>query len=104
MRGADEIKGGPGADRSYGQRGNDTIDDAHGQDADAISGGRGADHIFANYQDTVLAGAGDDVIEFVYPGTAKISCGPGDDTVVFNQPHPDVTLFDCENVSIKSAG
>ena len=104
MRGRDRIYGGPGADREFGQRGRDVIDDAHGPAADLLSGGRGADRIFANGRDTVQGGPGDDVIYFVYPSTAQISCGSGDDTVIFNQAYPDVTLFDCEHVMIQSAG
>jgi Ca2+-binding RTX toxin-like protein len=104
MRGRDKISGGPGADRAYGQRDSDTIDDAIGASVDVLSGGPGADRIFANFRDKVYGGAGDDRIEYVYPSTGQISCGDGNDTVVFNQPHDDVALFSCEHVEIVSAG
>jgi Ca2+-binding RTX toxin-like protein len=104
MRGRDRLSGGAGADRLYGPRGKDVLDDARGASVDTLSGGRGADRIFANFRDIVVGGPGDDRITFVYPSTGQISCGAGDDTVVFNQPYPDVTLFDCEHVSIVSAG
>jgi Ca2+-binding RTX toxin-like protein len=104
MRGRDRITGGAGADALYGQGGKDTLSDAQGIAVDTLYGGRRADRIFANYRDTVFAGGGDDHIEFVYPSTAAISCGPGEDTVIFNQPYPDVTLYDCEHVETRSAG
>ena len=105
MRGPDTLKGGPGSDQLYGQRGKDTLDDTQGSAPDVLVGGRRADRIFANGDDTVVAGRGNDHIEFIYPGTAKVSCGPGDDTVVFNQPKPESTeLFGCEHVEVRSAG
>ena len=105
MRGRDHIKGGAGSDRLFGQRGRDVLDDAHGSEPDLLSGGRRGDRIFANGDDTVQAGRGNDRIEFVFPGTASISCGPGNDTVIFNQEPPDTTqLFDCEHVEVVPAG
>jgi len=105
MRGRDRISGGPAADHEYGGRGRDVIDDARGASVDVLSGGPGADRIFANFRDIVVGGSGDDHIEFVYPSIdAQVSCGDGDDTVIFNQPHDGVELFNCEHVSIVSAG
>jgi Ca2+-binding RTX toxin-like protein len=106
MRGRDHILGGPGSDREFGQRGRDVIDDARGPGTDLLSGGLRADRIFGNGSDTVQAGRGDDRIDFAYPTTGHISCGAGDDTLVFNQEPPDTTVVydDCEHVSVVSAG
>jgi len=33
-----------------------------------------------------------------------VNCGPGDDHLFFNEPHPGVTIKNCEHVKIVSAG
>ena len=103
-RGNDHLYGGLGSDRLYGGLGNDVLVDAHGKAVDALYGGDGNDTIYANFRDRIYAGAGNDRIVVAYPGAMKISCGTGDDTVTFNQPHPHVLLVGCEHVRVVSAG
>jgi RTX calcium-binding nonapeptide repeat (4 copies) len=106
-QGNDDLSGGAGQDRIDGGVGNDTI--KGGADADTIDGGEGDDDIRGGYgndtidggngNDDIIAGEGVDTYMVkdnngndrtiiragdVPPGmTEKISCGSGDDTVVF---------------------
>jgi hypothetical protein len=34
----------------------------------------------------------------------QVDCGPGNDQVTFNQPHPHVLLIGCEHVRVVPAG
>ncbi len=103
--GPDKVYGGKAGDRLFGQSGADLLDDARGTARDVITGGPGADRIFANYRDRVVAGSEDDDIVVVYSDPSmSINCGTGQDRVTFNQKHPGVELVSCEKVRIVSAG
>lgn len=112
--GDDTVYGGPGADTIFGDRGRDTLYGGRGADEivdatspgrDHLYGGPGNDRIIANYRDQVRAGSGDDHVYAYYtsPGM-RIDCGKGRDVLVFNDPHPGVTVVGCEKVRVISAG
>ena len=103
--GDDLVDGGGGLDELGGGTGNDTI--SAGADAvlDLTYGGPGDDVIYLWDGDETSAGPGDDRIIATYPSARMgIVCGPGHDTVIFNEEPPDVFLDGCEDVSVVSAG
>ncbi len=104
--GPDEIYGDKGADKLYGNGGRDTIVTAKGNDdPNILAGGHGHDKLYPRGQDQVRGGLGNDRIEAAYADPAmSVDCGPGNDTLIFNQPHPGVEITDCEHVKIVSAG
>ena len=92
-RNHDCIDGGPGRDTLSGELGNDRIYGAGGVDhlngnsgSDRLYGGDGNDTINAGYgADRVLAGRGNDSVNIATAGPlASANCGPGTDTVRFN--------------------
>ena len=103
--GPDEIYGDKGADQLYGNGGRDIIVTRGHDGPNTLSGGRGHDKLYPRGQDEVLGGLGNDRIEAAYPDPAMIvDCGPGNDTLIFNEAHPGVAITNCEHVKIVSAG
>ena len=80
----DDIKGTNGEDFLNGIQGNDTIRGR--RNGDDVLGMNGNDNLFGGSGgDDLEAGNGADVIHAVDGEADSISCGPGDDTVFFDQ-------------------
>lgn len=60
--GDDEVYGGLGKDTLHGQEGNDVLFGGNDEEPDILIGGDGDDRIFANYNDRLILGNGDDVV------------------------------------------
>ncbi len=110
-QGDDRLLGGPGQDRLEGGLGHDTLRGGPGADTlipgrdhqvDRIVGGRGHDYAAAIRNDHVSMGSGFDVVLVARPQPGMvIDCGPGKDTVSFNEAPPLGLLVEgCEEVVV----
>ena len=79
--GNDTIDGGNGNDLLFGGLGDDTIDGGLGRDS--LNGGAGNDYLIARLGDTLLGGAGDDLISVTDNLLAVLDGGIGVDTLRF---------------------
>lgn len=124
-KGGDDLMRGKDDDEMEGDQGADTIkagdgDDSYlwggfDNDADKVYGEDGDDHIYAGYGktkavDQAFGGPGNDTIDAAERSSigfkvAKsiIDCGPGDDTVFFDQGLDKVNRDNCENLIAYSA-
>ena len=83
--GNDTIDGGNGNDLLFGGLGDDTIDGGLGRDS--LNGGAGNDYLIARLGDTLLGGAGDDLISVTDNLLAVLDGGTGVDTLRFESSY-----------------
>jgi len=99
--GDDLIKGGPAHDEIGGGTGDDRLISGRDHSLDRVYGSGGNDMIFVRGRDLADAGRGDDEVFATYPTSdMEIFCGPGEDTVVFNE-ETKASTFDCEHIKIR---
>ena len=100
--GQDRLEGGRGRDALRGGRGGDTLIPGVEKQVDRIIGGRGNDYAAAIGQDHVSMGSGLDYVLVARPRPDMvIDCGPGEDTVSFNEaPPPGLVVEECEDVVV----
>ena len=83
--GNDTIDGGNGNDLLFGGLGDDTMDGGLGRDS--LNGGAGNDYLIARLGDTLLGGAGDDLISVTDNLLAVLDGGTGVDTLRFESSY-----------------
>lgn len=98
--GDDTVYGGLGADRIYGRTGGDRIFPGDDARKDVLLGGPGPDRITARGYDVVFAGDGDDTVRVIdiVGFSPKVTCGPGEDTVILPYGWYIGPFPDCEHV------
>jgi Ca2+-binding RTX toxin-like protein len=103
--GNDNIKGGKGLDEIGGGKGNDRLISGLDNRLDRVHGNFGRDTLFVRGGDLADGGSGNDKVVATYPSPGmEIFCGPGEDSVVFNEQADEVQTHDCEHIDVISAG
>lgn len=105
---SDEILGGHGDDRLYGNGASDVLWGDHkpsGQgtgQSDVLDGGAGRDFLYASHgRNAILGGAGNDVVHAHF-GRGSIDCGSGSDLVILSRRSQRIyRVTHCETVSFR---
>ena len=97
---AEVVTGTNGPDVLYGRTGGDRIFPGDDARKDVLLGGAGPDRITARGYDVVFAGDGDDTVRVldIVGFSPKVTCGPGEDTVILPYGWYIGPFPDCEHV------